>query len=60
MTSLLFAEPKLCGWCLDQTATTMLYATPTCMGCAVAPAKQRVNAWLRQVYAHTQTGTGNK
>jgi hypothetical protein len=47
--SLLFDKPTTCAWCLAGEATTMLYATPTCLGCAGCSAKDRVTKWQRAV-----------
>ena len=49
MTSLLYPEAQRCGWCCEANATTIVYATPTCLECAAGGSKHRVAAWLRNV-----------
>lgn len=56
MPSLVYPPGKLCGWCLTQPATTTLYGTPTCLGCAGSTGKQRCQLWLRACYRRRQQG----
>ncbi len=52
--SLVFDKPTTCGWCLMEPATTMHYATPSCLRCATNTSKARVNAWLKAVEKRKQ------
>ena len=52
--SLIHDTGTTCGWCLAEQATTTLYATPTCIGCASAKPGDRVKAWLQAVAKRTR------
>ena len=54
--SLIYAEGRPCGWCLDGQATTTLYATPTCITCAAGNATHRVSRWLHAVNRRRKQG----
>lgn len=53
-TSTLAAIAGRCGWCLDGTATQLLYTVPTCASCAAVVPKGRVLAWMRAVHARKE------